>query len=70
MKKYRMWRKRRNSRKKDQREKYISFEKKATGIKRREAAGRGIGRLEPNIEGKLYDTNTGTHFFQIKEPKG
>ena len=47
-----------------------SFEETSTGIPRREAAGRGIGCLEPTIGGKPHDTKTGTQFSQIKEPKG
>ena len=43
-----------------------SFEETSTGIPRIEAAGRVIYCLEPNIGDKLYETKTGTQFFQIK----
>ena len=47
------------------------FEETITGITRREASVRGIGRLDKTIGWeRLHDIKTGMKFFQIKEPKG
>ena len=51
-------------------DKYKSFEEIETGRTSREAAGKGIGRLNPNIGVKFHETKTGKQFFQIKEPEG